>query len=506
MLSKLFPPITALSLAVVFSFCASESTTVPASAALPGAELARAYCSACHHYPEPDLLDRKTWERYVLPRMGHFMGIYTNAQQRDTLIEAGRAEALIRAAQIFPAEPTIEAADWQAIQAFYLALAPERLVVDSLVTEPGAPFKARFPNLFFSPPSTTLLAVEGEQLFFADANKQNLVQLNGELEALRQAEIGEGTVQLHREDNQLWLTVMGSFSPTDNPLGYIYRLSTDPQRPSAVVIRNLQRPVHASYADWNGDGRTDILICEYGKWTGALSMWWQRADGTYERQDLVKRPGAIRTAVLDINADGRQDFIALFGQGREGIELWLNEGAGKFEQREIVRLSPSHGSSAFDLVDFDGDGRQDIVYTAGDNADFPPLLKPYHGVYVYLQRADFRFQQAHFLPLPGAYRALPHDYDGDGDLDLAAISFFPDYDGQALDFVYFDNRGDTFVAQTLDLKQIGRWLVMERGDLDGDGDEDLVLGSLTFEAPQRPQLLDRWVQQGVPLVLLENQN
>ncbi|MEL6636165.1 MAG: hypothetical protein AAFR05_05425 [Bacteroidota bacterium] len=105
MLSKLFPPITALSLAVVFSFCASESTTVPASAALPGAELARAYCSACHHYPEPDLLDRKTWERYVLPRMGHFMGIYANAQQRDTLIEAGRAEALIRAAQIFPPNP-----------------------------------------------------------------------------------------------------------------------------------------------------------------------------------------------------------------------------------------------------------------------------------------------------------------------------------------------------------------------------------------------------------------
>ena len=37
--------------------------------------LAKQYCSSCHVFPEPLLLDKKTWEKSVLPEMGFRMGM-----------------------------------------------------------------------------------------------------------------------------------------------------------------------------------------------------------------------------------------------------------------------------------------------------------------------------------------------------------------------------------------------------------------------------------------------
>src|SRR5690554_3894193 len=43
---------------------------------ITGAQLARSYCSECHRFPSPELLDKSTWEKYILPRMGNYFGIY----------------------------------------------------------------------------------------------------------------------------------------------------------------------------------------------------------------------------------------------------------------------------------------------------------------------------------------------------------------------------------------------------------------------------------------------
>ncbi|MEM8906657.1 MAG: VCBS repeat-containing protein [Bacteroidota bacterium] len=485
-------------MAVIFSFCNEEK--IP-----EGEVLAQTFCSSCHAFPEPQLLDRPTWEKYILPRMGQFMGIYQNEKQRDSLVEKGPAQAIIEAASIFPRKPALSTKEWLAIQAFYLKHAPDTLAADSMVSRSTTRFQAKFPNLFLSPPSTTFVSIEKEGLFFADANKQLFFQLDQQLEVSKQAKIGEGVVHSHRTADAFWLTTMGSFSPTDQAKGAIFRLSTDPKQASGIAIDQLQRPVHASYADFNQDGFLDVLVCEYGKWTGALSLWLQDAQGDFQRRNLLNRSGAIATQIIDLNQDGLLDFMALFGQGDESIQWFVNKGNLQFVPQKIVSLSPSHGSSSFALYDFNADGRQDIIYTAGDNADFPPILKPYHGVYIYLQQDDFQFQQAHFLPLPGAYRAIPADYDLDGDLDIAAISFFPDYVNAHQDFVLFEQTDSGFQATTMDLGEMGRWIVMDHGDIDQDGDEDLLLGALTFEAPQKPELIQKWVKNGIPFVLLENQ-
>lgn len=171
-----------------------------------------------------------------------------------------------------------------------------------------------------------------------------------------------------------------------------------------------------------------------------------------------------------------------------------------------MHFPPTWGSSTFSLVDLDGDGDEDIVHCAGDNADFGPVLKPYHGVRLYFNAGDQTFSDPIFLPLHGAYGAIPADFDLDGDVDVAAISFFPDYAGRPLEgFVFFENTGSwVFTQSTIAESMYGRWIVMDAGDIDHDGDLDLALGSLTFEVPGRKDLVDAWIQQAIPFILLEN--
>ncbi len=136
------------------------------------------------------------------------------------------------------------------------------------------------------------------------------------------------------------------------------------------------------------------------------------------------RNGAIHVPTVDIDKDGKPDFVALLAQQHESVIAFVNRGKGlEFTPKTIYEAPhPNWGSSGIDLVDLDKDGDMDVLLTHGDTFD-DFVLKPYHGVIWLENTGTFPFVEHRLATLPGAQRAQAADLDGDGDLDIVASAF-----------------------------------------------------------------------------------
>jgi hypothetical protein len=160
-------------------------------------------------------------------------------------------------------------------------------------------------------------------------------------------------------------------------------------------------------------------------------------------------------------------------------------------------------------MDFDGDGDDDIITAHGDNGDKSYVHKPYHGVRIHINNGRNVFKESYFYPLNGATRLIANDFDQDGDVDIAVLATFPDYDNNPnASFVYLENKNTSefeFMDFTFKDANLGRWLLMDSGDFDQDGDQDIVLSSFTYGFTPVPQhLADIWQSTTTDILLLKN--
>jgi hypothetical protein len=119
-----------------------------------------------------------------------------------------------------------------------------------------------------------------------------------------------------------------------------------------------------------------------------------------------------------------------------------------------------------------------------------------------------QFSEKLFLPVHGAGKVIARDFDADGDLDLASISYFPDYDNTPEEsFIYWRNEGNLeFVPFSFPQSTVGRWLTMDANDLDGDGDLDIVLGNAKFTLGAiPPSYMKKWNAYSPSVLILRNQ-
>lgn len=470
---------------------------------------ARSYCGSCHLFPEPDLLDKKTWREQTLPRMRIRMGLAPEE------IERHPEATLLKASGIFPTLPMISKTDWEAVVDYYLAAAPDRPLPQAARAEIVVGltnFVAEKPKHKMPVPSTTMVSISERErkVYIGDAETKSLGTYTFDGKPPTSLELGNIPVALREQPAGAFLTMIGKFMPSEDPKGAVALLARTGERFATpqMILTNLPRPTHAEFADLNGDNRTDFVLSEYGNNVGRLS-WFEKARAGYREHVILPRSGAVRTVVRDFNRDGRPDIAALVAQEQESLYLLLNDGRGQFSTNHIVFAKPpSYGHTYFELADFNQDELPDFLVTNGDNGEYPSPTKRYHGIRLYLNRGDLRFEEAFFYPLNGAFCARACDFDQDGDLDIAAISFFPDYEKSPREsFVYLENQGKLqFAASTFSQCIAGRWLVMDIGDLDGDRDVDIVLGSYIHGPSAVPAWLKRdWERFSPSIMVLRNQ-
>ena len=469
-------------------------------------ELVSAYCGACHLPPDPQNIPKSLWEEKVLPemaaRMGYRMDNYNPFAQYSM-----EENVYVRQSGIYPNRPALDSITWQKIHNYIITNAPDSIPTDYKRSDRNSgltQFTPRPVIIDQNVPRVTSIVFDEEASQFVIGSAYGEFSFwspNGLTKPFRFNSPG---IAYTNRDQTAYLTEIGYMNPSQIPKGSIHRV-----RPEArdTLVKDLHRPVYTEVADLNKDGIDELLICEFGHLTGKFSML-SMINGKYEKQVLLNVPGTIKVEVRDMNQDGLKDILVLASQGNEGLYILYQDSDLTFRSEHVIRLGSEYGTSWFDLFDFDGDGDQDVVIANGDNADYTIFLKPYHGVRIFENDGSNSFEEAWFYPIYGATRVIAEDFDLDSDIDLAVMSFFPgDKELASEGFVFLENQNTpsiAFTAYTFPQSVLGRWLIMESGDYDRDGDEDIMLGSFQFAPPRSQPKFENWPTQPIDGILLEN--
>ena len=488
--------------------------------------------------PDPADLPKEAWPR-SLAGMGRYLGLqasilpeYTKSEPTDgalfdreyhllTDLEGNEFSLGVFKEIVLP-QPLISESDWLLIRDYYM----ENAVPAAEMTLP----QREHPVLKGFIPTTPTLEIEPNGITMStlvDEDRQRMYVGRGK--SLRSTEkrdllaldlktgkridhrfLETETISLHLTETGIRMSTYGEF-PVEPGNGQSYIADLDgfgedgQETRERMLVNGLHRIVQMHTHDMDGDGLDDIVATQMGDGLaqshgGALSIYWQTPEFTRLWQDapaevpamlegalretvLINQVGMISSAIADFNNDGKPDIVALGAQAFQEVILFINQGSGSFTKKIVAQYTPSFGGNALYAEDMDGDGQTDIVVTHGDFVTLLPMggvsnLKPFHGLRILRNDGDLAFTESYFYPMHGALKATVTDFDNDGDMDIAAIALYPNWDHEVPNtFVYLENQGGfEFEPASLPLENFGLWVSVNTADVNGDEKPDIVLG------------------------------
>jgi hypothetical protein len=475
-----------------------------------GAALFETQCARCHISPDISHLTKDLWANAVLPEMGARMGIKEGDFKPYKGMGFEEME-IIHNSAVYPFIPSLNQADWKILKEYIINNAPDSLPKIKVPVNAGVQKRFRpHPISLDTLPGSFITFLkyqsEGNRIWAGDIGG-NLVEYRfntAESQTIGRTE--NAIVDYSERDSVSYITDIGILNPSELSSGKIIANAANTQ---VALPHILHRPVNNLVVDLNNDGSDEMVVSEFGNLIGSLSLLSLDENGEYKKSILLGQPGSTRTIAKDMNKDGKLDLIVLTSQGDESITILYQKENLKFSAEKVIRFSPIYGTSWFEMIDYDGDGDDDIVTVNGDNADKTYIHKPYHGLRLHLNDGNNVFTEAFFYPLNGATRFVVNDFDQDGDFDFAVISTFPDYENAPeLALVYLENVDKTsynFQPHIFKEANISRWFLMDTGDFDLDGDTDMILSALTYSfTPVPPALSNAWNETKADLLFLEN--
>lgn len=496
--------------AVLATLASLMGACTPHATGYSGEELVAKYCTVCHLAPAPEQLPKEGWP-FVLRWMGNYLGF------RDT---EGELRGIVNL-DIIPDKKIISAEDFSKIKNYFLSGSKpqkEMFSGDHRKYEPTTLFSAENPiGDIARGEFITLVKFDPYSGYtfvgFGTENDNRLEMYDKQLRKAGRFKMESEPVHLAPLNPGFRLSLIGNFF-IDKGEGEVFEVR--PGRFGRLNVRPLvkgyNRMTQSLAADFNRDGRQDLLLVGFGQGNiGRTSIVHQLENGAYgDEKILWSQAGSLCAEIRDFDGNGYPDIMLLVAQEHQELLLFLNQGDGQFQKKLLHKEFAGFGYNHFALADFNGDGKVDIVTSNGNNMEIMEApLRPHHGIRILLNQGDLTWKEEYFFPMHGAIKSIAKDFDQDGDIDIAAIAFYPDWDADPpVTFVYLENNGSLkFTASTLPEKNWGRWMVMDSEDVNGDGYQDLILGAAYINKGINPRYEDRYralAQKSQSLLFLYN--
>ncbi|WP_197525753.1 FG-GAP-like repeat-containing protein [Pseudobythopirellula maris] len=216
-------------------------------------------------------------------------------------------------------------------------------------------------------------------------------------------------------------------------------------------------------ADLDGDGLPELILRSQRE-----IYVYAYADGGFQLTDTLEAGRHVSSTntywitAADIDGDGDADLLTIdYTEGEYGVDLYENL-SGEWARKRLAK--GFYGVP--DMVDWNGDGKIDLVAPAEDTADGGGLI------------ALLNYGPAGFMPHRITGGSLNYEYrfediDGDGDIDIANGLTTQAVGGSRTRVGWFENTGNGIVSHSL-LTTSSYISHFELADLDGDGAKDIL--------------------------------
>ena len=227
------------------------------------------------------------------------------------------------------------------------------------------------------------------------------------------------------------------------------------------------------WGDYDDDGDLDLAIMGQNRSGEAQSLLYINTNGALAVADAGLSP--LRDGDVDwgdYDNDGDLDLLLT------GEDTFANRGTMLYQTQAgalaLIGRFPDVSESAADWGDYDNDGDLDLAIIGQSNDVVDGLQQSYSRIFENDGLGGFD-QTAHELLGLNNGEILWGDYDNDGDLDLAATGSSTE---STREFKIYINEPGQFTDALLDLPGLES-SDLAWGDYDGDGDLDLAAGGIS---------------------------